>query len=133
MGYETFFLPYQVQGTSVLYVSGSSGSVRFGIGWSCAGVQSLFIYTRVFLLSLKKSAIPMMQKIIYFIIGAIGTYIVNILRIVSIYIIELNQDMRAAQVFHYYYGELYSITWIIAYLIIITLSRTIRVKLSTSS
>jgi thaumarchaeosortase len=130
MGYKTFFLPYQVQGTPVLYVSSSSGSVGFGIGWPCAGVQSLFIYTCVILLFLKKSTIPMIQKIIYFIIGAIGTYIVNILRIVSIYIIAINQDMSAAQVFHDYYGELYSITWIIAYLIIIILSRTIPAKLS---
>jgi len=130
MGYKTFFMPYQVQGTPVLYVSGSSGSVGFGIGWPCAGVQSLFIYTCVILLFLKKSTIPMIQKIIYFIIGAIGTYIVNILRIVSIYIIAINQDMRAAQLFHDYYGELYSITWITAYLIIIILSRTIPAKLS---
>jgi len=130
MGYKTSFLPYQVEGTPFLYVSGSSGSVGFGIGWPCAGVQSLFIYTCVILLFLKKSAIPMMQKLIYFIIGAIGTYIVNILRIVSIYIIAINQDMSAAQVFHDYYGELYSITWITAYIIIIILSRTITAKLS---
>jgi len=130
MGYKTSFLPYQVQGTPVLYVSGSSGSVGFGIGWPCAGVQSLFIYTCVILLFLKKSAIPLIQKIIYFIIGAIGTYTVNILRIVSIYIIAINQGNSAAQVFHDYYGELYSITWIIVYLIIIILSRTIPAKLS---
>jgi thaumarchaeosortase len=130
MGYKTSFLPYAVQGTPVLYVSGSSGSAGFGIGWPCAGVQSLFIYTCVILLFLKKSAIPLIQKIIYFIIGAIGTYIVNILRIVSIYIIAVNQGMSAAQAFHDYYGELYSITWIVAYLIIIILSRTIPTKLS---
>jgi len=130
MGYKTSFLPYHVQGTPFLYVSGSSGSVGFGIGWPCAGVQSLFIYTCVILLFLKKSAIPMKQKLIYFIIGAIGTYIVNILRIVSIYIIAINQGENAAQVFHDYYGELYSITWITAYLIIIILSRTIPAKLS---
>ena len=128
MGYKTFFMPYQVQGTPVLYVSGSSGSVGFGIGWPCAGVQSLFIYTCVILLFFKKSTIPMIQKIIYFIIGAIGTYIINILRIVSIYVIAINQgDWRT---FHDYYGELYSITWIIAYLIIIILSRAIPTKLS---
>jgi thaumarchaeosortase len=130
MGYQTSFLPYPMQGTPVLYVSGSSGSVGFGIGWPCAGVQSLFIYTCVILLFLKKSEIPLLQKIIYFIIGAVGTYIINILRIVSIYIIAVNRGMSAAQVFHDYYGELYSITWIIAYLIIIILSRTIPAKLS---
>ena len=127
MGYTTSFLPYQVQGTLVLTVSGSSGSVGFGIAWPCAGVQSLFIYTCVILLFFKKSTIPIVQKIIYFIVGAIGTYIVNILRVVSIYVIALNQGDWMA--FHNYYGELYSMTWIIAYIIIIILSRTIPAKL----
>jgi thaumarchaeosortase len=62
MGYKTVFIPYTVRGTPVLYVSGSSGSVGFRIGWPCAGVQSLFIYICVILLFSKNSTIPMMQK-----------------------------------------------------------------------
>ena len=66
----------------------------------------------------------MVPLYIIFVIGAVGTYIVNILRIVSIYVIAINQgDWRT---FHDYYGELYSITWIIAYLLIIILSRRIQ-------
>ena len=125
MGYKTFFMPYQVQDTPVLYASGSSGQAGFAIGWPCAGVQSLFIYTCVILLFFKKSTIPMIQKIIYFVIGAVGTYIVNILRIVSIYVVAINQGMPAAQVFHNYYGEFYSMTWIVTYLLIIILSPSI--------
>jgi len=125
MGYKTFFMPYPAQGTPVLYASGSSGHATFAIGWPCAGVQSLFIYTCVILLFFKKSTMPMIQKIVCFVIGAVGTYIVNILRIVSIYVIAVNQGMPAAQVFHNYYGEFYSMTWIVAYLLIIILSPSI--------
>jgi len=176
MGYKTFFMPHQVKGTPVLYVSGSSGSVGFGIAWPCAGVQSLFIYTCVILLFLKnapfalrrevvRAAIPKKLKFmaegkrinfllkrkiirativrtekllvtvlrmvpfyIIFGIGAVGTYIVNILRIVSIYIIAINQGDWLT--FHNFYGEFYSITWIMAYLMIIILSRKIPAKLS---
>jgi thaumarchaeosortase len=174
MGYKTFFMPYQVQGTPVLYVSGSSGSVGFGIGWPCAGVQSLFIYTIVILLFLKGSPFALKKEIIrasipnrlkfiagskrinfllerkiirativagkklvvtvlrmvpfYIIVGvgAIGTYIVNVLRVVTIYIIALNHgDWKT---FHDFYGEFYSMTWIIAYVIIIILIRAIPAK-----
>jgi hypothetical protein len=177
MGYKTFFLPYKVEGTLVLRVSGSSGSATFGIGWPCAGVQSLFIYTCVILLFLKKASLALQREVvraaipkklkfmaggrginfllkhkiirativgtekllitilrmvplyIIFGIGAVGTYIVNILRIVSIYVIAINRGDWLT--FHDFYGEFYAITWIIAYIIIIILSRKIPAKIST--
>ncbi|HIH97014.1 MAG TPA: archaeosortase/exosortase family protein [Thermoplasmata archaeon] len=95
----------------------------FGIAWPCAGVESLLIYTITILLFLKKSGIPWKQKIIYFAIGAIVTYFINILRIVTIFVISINGgDVHA---FHAYYGLLYSITWIIFYPLIIIGSRTL--------
>jgi len=99
--HATSLLPYPVQGTPVLYVSSSSGSFAPGIGWPCAGVQNLFIYTCVILLFLKKSTIPLTKKTIILVIGAIGTYVVNILRIVSIYVIAINQG--GWRTFHDYY------------------------------
>lgn len=127
MGYETVFLPYQIEGTPILKVWSSSGSAQFGIGWPCAGVQSLFIYTFVMLLFLKKTPLSTIKKVILFIIGAIGTYIANILRIASIFIIAVNRGDVAT--FHNYYGGLYSMTWIATYLLIIILSRAIYAKL----
>jgi len=167
MGYKTYFSGRIYEGTPQLVAFNSSGRTAFFIGWPCAGVQSLFIYTFVILLFLKdapfalrwkvvhaaipkklkfmvggkrinflvknkiiRAAIVRAEKLVvavlrmvpfYIIIGigAVGTYIVNILRIVSIYVIAINQGMDAALVFHSFYGEFYSMTWIIAYLIII--------------
>jgi len=96
---------------------------RFGIGWPCAGVESLIIYTVTILLFLKKSTIPLKQKIIYFIIGALVTYFINILRIVTIFLIAMNNGDVGR--FHDFYGQLYSITWIISYPLIIIGSRAL--------
>ena len=97
------------------------------IGWPCAGVESLAIYTATILLFLKKSVIPLKQKIIYFMIGAVVTYFINILRIVTIFLIGMNYGERSAEVFrfHDFYGQLYSITWIISYPLIIIGSRVL--------
>jgi thaumarchaeosortase len=99
----------------------------FGIGWPCAGVESLIIYTVTILLFLKKSTIPLKQKIIYFMIGAVITYFINILRIVTIFLIGMNYGVRSAELFrfHDFYGQLYSITWIISYPLIIIGSRVL--------
>ena len=95
----------------------------FGIGWPCAGVESLMIYTITIFLFLKKSTIPLKQKITYFIIGALVTYFINILRIVTIFLIAMNNgDVWR---FHDFYGQLYSITWIMSYPLIIIGSRVL--------
>jgi exosortase/archaeosortase family protein len=72
-------------------------------------------------LFLKNSDIPWRQRTIYFIIGAIITYFINIMRIVTIFIIGIDYGVGSPQwwQFHNYYGALYSISWIITYPLII--------------
>jgi len=53
--------------------------------------------------------------IIIFIVGAIGTFLVNILRIVSIVVIMIKYGPDWAILFHSYYGELYFMAWILIY------------------
>ena len=102
-------------------------SASFLIAWPCAGVESLLIYTVTVLLFLKKTAIPWKHRIIYFVIGAVVTYFINILRIVSIFLLTMDYGYPSpqAQRFHDYYGMLYSITWIMSYPLIIIGSRTL--------
>jgi len=95
----------------------------FTIAWPCSGVQSLLIYTFTILLFLKKTDIPWKHRLIYFVIGAVVTYFINILRIVSIFVIAITGGDWA--LFHNYYGELYAMTWIIAYPLVIIGSRVL--------
>ncbi|MGC9094157.1 MAG: exosortase/archaeosortase family protein [Candidatus Bathyarchaeia archaeon] len=92
-------------------------SVNFGIAWPCAGVESIFIYTVTILLFLTKIDVAWWKKIAYFIIGAIITYFINVLRIVTIFLVALNNGDWIS--FHNIYGPLYSITWISLYPLII--------------
>lgn len=70
--------------------------------------------------------IPLFTVIV---VGAVGTFIVNVLRIVSICIIGVNAGPEAAQMFHSYYGELYFIVWIIVYLLVIVFGPKMLMKL----
>lgn len=91
------------------------------IYWPCAGVHGLIIYTIVIILFFKNAEISFKRKIIYFVVGAIGTFMTNILRIVSIGIIGVNTGPEASRLFHEYYGELFFIVWIVVYLIAVFL------------
>jgi thaumarchaeosortase len=99
------------------YVNGSM--VPTSIAWPCAGVQSLFLYTILILLLFKKSDISLFRKSVYFIIGAVGTYSVNVLRIVTYFVLLVNQGTDAALTFHNVYGELYFFAWILLYMLLI--------------
>lgn len=101
----------------------SSGPIA--IAWPCSGVESLIIFTVTILLFLRQSAIPMWQRIVYFVVGAVVTYFINIWRIVTIFLLSMEYGFRSIQVqeFHGLYGSLYSITWIVSYPLVITGSR----------
>lgn len=129
MGYETrmsFISNHPTYGSMpILTAWDSQGrfSQPFAIGWPCSGVESLLIYIVTILLFLQNSVIPWKHRIIYFIIGGIVTYFINILRIVTIFVISINGGDIGA--FHDLYGQLYSIFWIVSYPLIIVVSRAL--------
>jgi thaumarchaeosortase len=136
MGYKTkmFFISNDPTYGSIPYlmVTNSQGKIaEYGIAWPCAGVESLLIYTVAISLFLIKAVISWKRGIIYsiiffiiyFVIGALVTYFINILRIVTIFVIAVNGGDIGA--FHNYYGQLYSVTWIISYPLIIIGSRAL--------
>lgn len=127
MGYPTsitYSQNLQEGSLPVLTAFDSRGSdVGFKIAWPCSGVESLIIYSVTMLLFLSHSAIPWKQRIVYFIFGAGMTYVINVLRIVTIYTIAMGGG--SVTTFHDFYGQLYSISWIISYPLMIIASRTL--------
>jgi len=95
----------------VLYTPKSGAIV---IGWPCAGVHSLLIYTAVAYSFLQTLTISRVRKLIYLSIGFFGTYMTNILRIAVIIFgnYYFNWDIY---MIHYYAGELFFIIWVVAF------------------
>jgi thaumarchaeosortase len=115
---------------SLMEIKSTSPTLRFAINWPCAGVHSLFIYSFASFLFIKNLSVPIKWKVIYFITGAIGTFLINVLRIITIVIIGINAGIEAAMVFHSYYGELFFIFWILTYFSIITYGHRITATIS---
>jgi len=107
-------------------------TVSIGIAWPCAGVHSLFLYTLIILLLFKKSNMSRFRKLLYFIFGAIGTYLVNVLRIIAYFFIRINDGLTAAQTFHDVYGELLFVVWILLYILLIVCIQKFRLAEKTT-
>ncbi len=108
-------------GMPTLDVSGPSGSAMFAIAWPCAGIESLLIFTAVALLFLKRMNISWKAKIGFFAAGAAVTYFINVVRIATIFTLGMQYGVNAVEVsdFHFYYGPLYAMAWIVTYPLII--------------
>ena len=102
-----------------LTVTAGTKSTTASIAWACAGVQSLLLYVLIILVFFKKSDISAFRKLAYFIIGLFGTFFVNVLRVFSIFVIALEQGREAGTTFHNTYGEIYSVIWILLYILLI--------------
>ena len=110
-----------------LQVTGALGSAKFAVAWPCAGIESLLIFTAVALLFLKRMNISWKAKIGYFAFGAAVTYFINVMRIVTIFTIGMQYGVDSSQVeaFHYYYGPLYAMAWIVSYPFLILASQVV--------
>lgn len=118
-------------GMPLLHVTGPLGTTAFTIAWPCAGIESLLIFTAVALLFLKRMNISWKAKIGYFAFGAAITYFINVLRIATIFMIGMQFGAESPQVqaFHFYYGPLYAMAWIISYPLIILATQPLWRKL----
>jgi len=108
-------------GMPTLQASGSLGTAKFAIAWPCAGVESLLIFTAVTLLFLKRMPVSWKAKLGFFAFGAAITYLINVLRIAVIFTIGMQYGASSDQVqmFHFYYGPLYAMAWIVSYPLIL--------------
>jgi thaumarchaeosortase len=93
--------------------------VTRAIGWPCAGVHSLLLFTLITLVFFKKTTMQRERKVIFFLIGAAGTYLTNVFRIASFFTISIHYGEKAGNTFHDSYGELYFVAWILLYFTII--------------
>jgi exosortase/archaeosortase family protein len=126
MGYST--LIGTENGMPTLQASGPLGTAKFAVAWPCAGVESLLIFTAVALLFTQQLPISWKAKTGYVVAGATVAYIINILRIVTLFTIGMQFGVNSDQVqmFHNTYGALYSLIWIVAYPLIILVSDSLR-------
>lgn len=137
LGPLQFFVPHMLQVNSwfintlgfgaafarenVIILQGQHGSMALQVFWPSAGVHSMVIYTLVMMAFLLKMNIEPRRKIMYFVIGATGTVMVNMIRIFSLSLFALLVSTNAAEFeeFHSIAGEIMFLPWLAAYLFIV--------------
>ncbi|MFB5604389.1 MAG: thaumarchaeosortase, partial [Candidatus Nitrosomaritimum aestuariumsis] len=74
--------------------------------------------------------IPRKRKSIYFVIGIVGTIVVNMIRIFSLswYALKVTTNAEKWEEFHSVAGEIMFLPWLFVFLLIVILIETRRIK-----
>ena len=115
---------------NLMFLNGDFGPFALQVFWPSAGVHSIIIYSLVMMAFLIKMRIPRNRKIIYFILGIIGTIFVNLIRIfsLSVYALKVTTDPEAWEEFHSVAGEIMFLPWLFIFLLVVTVVETKRLK-----
>ncbi len=117
---------------NVMFLRGDHGSMALQVFWPSAGVHSIIIFSLVIGAFMLKLNILRTRKIIYFVLGIIGTIIVNLIRIFSLswYALKVTTDPVAWEKYHEIAGEIMFLPWLFAFILIVILIESRRLKQS---
>ena len=115
---------------NLMFLRGDHGSIALQVFWPSAGVHSIIIFSLVIGAFMLKLNIPRNRKIIYFILGIIGTIIVNLIRIFSLswYALKVTTDPVAWEEYHKIAGEIMFLPWLFAFILVVILIESRRLK-----
>jgi len=115
---------------NIMFLKGDHGSMVLQVFWPSAGVHSVIIYSLVMGAFLLKMNIARKRKSIYFILGIIGTIIVNMIRIFSLswYALKVTTNSEKWEEFHSVAGEIMFLPWLFVFLLIVILIESRRLK-----
>ena len=115
---------------NVMFLRGDHGSMALQVFWPSAGVHSIIIFSLVIGAFMLKLNIARNRKAVYFILGIIGTIIVNLIRIFSLswYALKVTTDPVAWEEYHKIAGEIMFLPWLFAFIFVVIMIESRRLK-----
>ena len=115
---------------NVMFLRGDHGSMALQVFWPSAGVHSIVIFSLVIGAFMLKKNIPRTRKTIYFLLGIMGTIVVNLIRIFSLswYALKVTTDPVAWEEYHKIAGEIMFLPWLFAFIFVVIIIESRRLK-----
>ena len=120
---------------NLMFLRGDYGPFALQVFWPSAGVHSVVIYSLVMMAFLLKMNIKQNRKIMYFCLGIIGTIVINLIRIfsLSVFALKVSTNPVEFEEYHSVAGEIMFLPWLFAFLLVVTVIETKRMKKKEAS
>ena len=120
---------------NLMFLQGDHGPFALQVFWPSAGVHSVVIYSLVMIAFLLKMNIKQNRKIMYFVLGIIGTIVINLIRIfsLSVFALKVSTNPVEFEEYHSVAGEIMFLPWLFGFLLVVTIIETKRMKKKEAS
>ena len=120
---------------NLMFLRGDHGPFALQVFWPSAGVHSVVIYSLVMMAFLLKMNIKQNRKFMYFGLGILGTIIINMIRIfsLSVFALKVSTNPVEFEEYHSVAGEIMFLPWLFAFLLVVTVIETKRMKKKEAS
>ena len=120
---------------NLMFLQGDHGPFALQVFWPSAGVHSVVIYSLVMMAFLLKMNIKQNRKFMYFGLGIIGTIVINLIRIfsLSVFALKVSTNPVEFEEYHSVAGEIMFLPWLFAFLLVVTVIETKRMKKKEAS
>ena len=120
---------------NLMFLRGDHGPFALQVFWPSAGVHSVVIYSLVIMAFLLKMNIKQNRKFMYFGLGILGTIIINMIRIfsLSVFALKVSTNPVEFEEYHSVAGEIMFLPWLFAFLLVVTVIETKRMKKKEAS
>ena len=120
---------------NLMFLRGDHGPFALQVFWPSAGVHSVIIYSLVMMAFLLKMNIKQNRKLMYFGLGILGTIVINLIRIfsLSVFALKVSTNPVEFEEYHSVAGEIMFLPWLFAFLLVVTVIETKRMKKKEAS
>jgi len=123
---------YYVSNTPIVAFSSLSGKVvSSAFVYECIGVYSALVFSIILIVILFEDPSGLKVKLAYSIVGLLGTFALNIVRVTIIFLADYFYEVEVGAAIHYIIGYILFSTWLACFFYIYSKRQTLHAKITS--
>lgn len=101
---------YSTSSSNSITVNTVNGPVQLSIIWACVGFATMYIFSIILVVVMAEVPSNLKTKVIWAVIGLIGTFFINLLRLIAV-LVGYSYGYETGDMIHPYIGYILFLTW----------------------
>ena len=106
---------YSGEEAGVFVVHGRNEIGALKVDWGCTGLRSLGMFSFILVALIWPMALTWWKKAVGIVVGVVGAFIINILRMVMLALIMYYRDMQTTLLVHKHLGDFLFVIWMVVF------------------
>ena len=118
--------------SNVIVLQTAEGTLVLAFVWGCVGVSSMLIFLIILVVTLFEEAASPRTKALWAALGIFGTFCVNVLRVVTIFLVDVFYGSDVGGKIHYFIGYILFILWLVLFFYVFSKRRAFSEKIASA-